>query len=632
MALHRRPLFGVLLLMAAALCFGPVAARALAAPVPAVSLPAGCTELIQNGGFETNDAWQLGVSPSPAQYVTSGQHSGSRALQLGIIGGPNRLSFSSARQTVTIPADATQAQLSFWYYAVVTGAPAGDYMEMTLLSADGYTVLRRLWYSQADSRAWNPLSFDLLPWRGQTVQVYFNTFNDGTGGTAGMLLDDVSLVMCTGGAGTTVTPTATGTVSTATVTPTPSPIYITASPTTTPTPSPSPIYVTASPTTTPTPSLTPNFVVVTLTPTPTPNYVVATSTPTIGVVAVTASPTPTGTGTTTPSAVPSPGTPPANCLDLIQNGGFEAGDSDWYVAPDKLQAQLEMTNVHSGAYAMQLGTNSDNIYSYSSVRQQVTLPSGYSQLYLDYWTWTWAEGPAGSDHQEAVLLQPDPAIIKKVWRGLFNDRNWVEHSIPLIQYAGRTVVVYFNVVNDGAGGRSGMYLDDVHLWACGQYGQGQTWSGGAAPTQAAPTQAVVISGGQPLVINKNQQIVIVQVPVTVPVTVVVPGSATAPIQPPGIVVTATPLAAGSAAGPTTTALNLTATPSPSGPLSLTITPMNPAPLTPAVQPAATPAPQPAASWFSQFLSSARSNLPGSWLIGLIIVALAILGVIWLLGR
>ena len=49
------------------------------------------------------------------------------------------------------------------------------------------------------------MSFDLSQWRGQTVQVYFNVYNDGLGGTAAMFLDDVSLATCTGGV--TVVPT-----------------------------------------------------------------------------------------------------------------------------------------------------------------------------------------------------------------------------------------------------------------------------------------------------------------------------------------------------------------------------------------------------------------------------------------
>jgi hypothetical protein len=45
------------------------------------------------------------------------------------------------------------------------------------------------------------LVFDLSAWRGRTFQLYFNVYNDGLGGMAQMYLDDVALVVCTGGSG-----------------------------------------------------------------------------------------------------------------------------------------------------------------------------------------------------------------------------------------------------------------------------------------------------------------------------------------------------------------------------------------------------------------------------------------------
>ena len=89
---------------------------------------------------------------------------------------------------------------------------------------------------------------------------------------------------------------------------------------------------------------------------------------------------------------------------------------------------------------------------------------------LEFWTRTWADTYSESDHQEAVFLKPDATIIQKLWRVLSNDQRWVQHDIPVTEYAGRTLVVYFNAYNDGVGGHTGMYLDDVHLWACGGYG------------------------------------------------------------------------------------------------------------------------------------------------------------------
>ena len=118
------------LLMCLFLVLGMVVMPAVAAtPVSAQS----CPNLIVDGGFETGGSWVLGPAPVPPQYVTFTKHSGNQSLMFGITSGANVESFSSARQTVTIPATATQTTLSFWFYAMASSAPTTDYMEVVLL-------------------------------------------------------------------------------------------------------------------------------------------------------------------------------------------------------------------------------------------------------------------------------------------------------------------------------------------------------------------------------------------------------------------------------------------------------------------------------------------------------------------
>jgi hypothetical protein len=170
----------------------------LVALTGAWALPASgqsCAEPVVNGGFETDGAWEFGATPVPPEYVTSTSHTGSRSLQLGIAEGENVDSYSSAKQPVTLPADATEATVTFWVSAIVGADPGADKMQFVLLDARGDT-LAVIWTSRSDNPTWSHLSYDLTPWRGQTVQVYFNAYNDGVGGTTGMFLDDVSLVVC----------------------------------------------------------------------------------------------------------------------------------------------------------------------------------------------------------------------------------------------------------------------------------------------------------------------------------------------------------------------------------------------------------------------------------------------------
>jgi hypothetical protein len=188
--------------------FGLAAAICLAATNGLTALPAtaqSCAEVVADGGFEAGGAWQLGATPVPPEYVTYSLHTGARSLALGITQGANAQSYSSARQLVTIPAGADEARLTFWTYAVV-GAESGlDKMQLVLLKPDGAT-LAVIWTSNGNNPTWSQLSYDLTQWRGQAVQLYFNVINDGVGGTTGMFLDDVSLVVCPNSA---LTPVAT---------------------------------------------------------------------------------------------------------------------------------------------------------------------------------------------------------------------------------------------------------------------------------------------------------------------------------------------------------------------------------------------------------------------------------------
>ena len=54
---------------------------------------------------------------------------------------------------------------------------------------------------------------------------------------------------------------------------------------------------------------------------------------------------------------------PPGCIDLLQNGSFEAGWSPWILSYDPIMPQIVTTPVFSGAYALQLGSQTQNISS-----------------------------------------------------------------------------------------------------------------------------------------------------------------------------------------------------------------------------------------------------------------------------
>jgi nucleoid-associated protein YgaU len=261
---------------------------------------AACRELVVNGGFESNSNWILGQSRTPAQYTTAQKQAGALSLQLGRLTGSPPLagsSFSSARQSVAIPATANYVTLRWWQWAGTAEAAAvlpdtnSDRQEVLLLTP-AEQVLAVLQRTRQNSIGWQEQQVDLSPYRGRTVDLYFNVYNDGNGLATWLYLDEVSLLDCP--TPPTAAPTATPTV--VVVTATPTLVVVTATPTATgipPTATPTPTATVGTPSDTPTPTATPT----------------ETGTPTVTLVPGTVSVTPTATiipGATSTPVTPTP--------------------------------------------------------------------------------------------------------------------------------------------------------------------------------------------------------------------------------------------------------------------------------------------------------------------------------------
>jgi len=245
----------------------------------------------------------------------------------------------------------------------------------------------------------------------------------------------------------------------------------------TPIPTPTPL----EPTTTPTP---------TLTPTPTHPALTATSTPTRYPWRVylplylredrAASLTPTPAPSSTPgvTATPNPGgTPTAAapvCDEGVANGGFEY-DGDWEISADGGYATAVR---HGGVRSMRIGITDldDNRYSYSSTWQWVTIPANAVSAALRFWLYPLVEEPSDPDIEEAsgtddaqlVLIFDKDGGQSTLVHQRSNDRQWIFYEHDLVRYAGQTVKLYFGVRNDGQGGVTAVYVDDVSLEVCSE--------------------------------------------------------------------------------------------------------------------------------------------------------------------
>src|SRR5262249_10122481 len=104
---------------------------------------------------------------------------------------------SSLTQTVTIPPTGTTT-LSFWYRPSTTddicsgSSCTFDWQEAQIQTASGQT-LASVFKSNSNSQTWTQVNFDMTPYAGQNVVLYFNVHQDGKTDPTWIYLDDVSL-------------------------------------------------------------------------------------------------------------------------------------------------------------------------------------------------------------------------------------------------------------------------------------------------------------------------------------------------------------------------------------------------------------------------------------------------------
>jgi len=198
---------------------------------PTATPISACTEAVDNGGFEGNSAWTFPITESTAAYSSAQAHSGARSARFGLLPdaqvttrlsgiqernllgelAPAYATYSSGYQTVFIPADVSSAVLSFWYLPG-SEATSGDFQRVLLLRPVTYSVVANLMQVLEGDGLWKQQSFDLTAYRGQSIVMYFEVYNNSTAsaGRSWMFLDDVSLQACTA-APVTATPTPTWT-------------------------------------------------------------------------------------------------------------------------------------------------------------------------------------------------------------------------------------------------------------------------------------------------------------------------------------------------------------------------------------------------------------------------------------
>lgn len=148
------------------------------------------TQLIQNGGFENGQSPWIESSTGGYQLIdTSNPHSGSYSAYLCGYNNCTDLIY----QTVTIPSTATSATLTFWTYVSTTETSHPyDYFYSQIRNSSGSVLSTLLKLNDGTATGWVQHSYNLLNYKGQTVQIAFKGTNDASNPTD-FFVDDVSL-------------------------------------------------------------------------------------------------------------------------------------------------------------------------------------------------------------------------------------------------------------------------------------------------------------------------------------------------------------------------------------------------------------------------------------------------------
>jgi N-acetylmuramoyl-L-alanine amidase len=165
------------------------------------SLQPVCRDAVINGGFETGQFapdWKV-LAANPLPQLNSGAaYHGQYAAQIGAATSSEpitQVAYSSVEQDFSVPANVVTATVSWARWRWSGDAQGFDAQYALIIDQDG--VVHTLVNEDEDDLAWNTITFDLKPYAGQDVKLRLGVGNDGTGGSTGMLIDDVQANLCT---------------------------------------------------------------------------------------------------------------------------------------------------------------------------------------------------------------------------------------------------------------------------------------------------------------------------------------------------------------------------------------------------------------------------------------------------
>ena len=191
----------------------------------------------------------------------------------------------------------------------------------------------------------------------------------------------------------------------------------------------------------------------------------------------------------TPTGISALHLSPDSCSELLINGGFEVAELHWsLLSGTSVPPSYSTARVFAGDRSLRLGIiDSANLDASNGIYQDVRLPDSAERFVLSFHHWPVHEDTPGSDVQLLNIYDAATGVrLSQPWSQLSNQQTWNFYQVDLTHFKGRALRIEFGVVNDGSGGRTALYLDDVSLLAC-EAGATPFVTPSAAPAQPSST-------------------------------------------------------------------------------------------------------------------------------------------------